>query len=203
MNSTPSPIPPTPMVYVSRDGETWGPYDTATLQSLVNERKFLPTDLANVAGSDNWQPLNTIASFPASTQEVIVHHTEKKKTGCFTWGVLIALIIGVILIIMQESPSSSSSSEGKNPVKASVHTTQYEVSVTNLDNFEWGSLQLIVNGPLGYKYKHPYSVPAGETITVELNRFAKGDKRLNPFTTKVQKVGVWVQGYDIPLFNVK
>jgi hypothetical protein len=94
--SKPPPLPPSkPMVYVTHDSKTWGPYDTLALQKHVNDRKFLPTDLANVVGSDNWQPLNTIASFPAVAQEVVVQQ-KKKKTGCITWGVLGIFIIGFI-----------------------------------------------------------------------------------------------------------
>jgi hypothetical protein len=111
--NSPPPIPPKPMVYVTHDGKTWGPYDTASLQQHVNDRKFLPTDLANVAGADNWQPLNTIASFPNEPQEVVVHqHKEKKKTGCLTWCVLIFFIILVFGII---SSDNTGSAEGKNP----------------------------------------------------------------------------------------
>lgn len=114
----PSPsLPPQPMVYVTHDGKTWGPYDTATLQKHVDDRKFLPTDLANVVGSDNWQPLSTIASFPAEAQEVIVHHKEKKKTGCVTWGVLIFFIVLVVGII---SSDDTGSAEGKNPKHESL-----------------------------------------------------------------------------------
>ena len=82
----PPQLPPQPKVYVSSDGKTCGPYDTATLQRHVDDREFLPTDLANIVGSDNWQPLSTIASFPAETQEVVEHKIEEKKTSCIKIG---------------------------------------------------------------------------------------------------------------------
>ena len=96
MSNKPPPPLPELKVYVAHEGKTWGPYDTATLQRHVDDRKFLPTDQANIAGASNWQPLNTIALFPVEKQEVHIHHKEKKKTGCITWGVLGVFIIGFI-----------------------------------------------------------------------------------------------------------
>ena len=205
----PPPLPPQPRVYVSSDGKTCGPYDTATLQRHIDDHEFLPTDLANIVGSDNWQPLSTIASFPAETQEVVEHKVEEEKRscikiGCITWLVLLP-IIGLVAWFTAwiTDPYTSQENPVKASVKASVSASQFVVQVTNNDDFTWQSTQLIVNGPLGYTYDHPSWVRAGDTITVKFNQFSKGDERLNPFTTKVNKVGVWVKGYDIPTFNVK
>lgn len=95
------------MVYVAHDGRTWGPYDTASLQQHVNDRKFLPTDLANVVGSDNWQPLNTIASFPVEAQEVVVYQQKEKKTACLTWCIFLFVILLVIGFIASTDTNSS------------------------------------------------------------------------------------------------
>lgn len=118
------------MVYVTHDGKTWGPYDTASLQQHINDRKFLPTDLANVVGSDSWQPLNTIASFPVEPQQVIVHQQkEKKKTGCLTWCVLIFFIVLVFGII---SSNDTESTKEQNPERKSLISQKNRNIVTNM-----------------------------------------------------------------------
>ena len=111
------------MVYVSHKGKTWGAYDTATLQRHVDDRKFFPTDLANVVGSDNWQPVNTIASFSAEAQQIHVHHKEKKKTGGVTWVILVGFI-GIILVVIFGGSDESS----REPDVASKPTITDSVS---------------------------------------------------------------------------
>ena len=117
-----------------------------------------------------------------------------------------AVIFGSLILfiaIRANIDSSEPSSVSKGRAKASVSASQYVVEVTNLDDFEWQSLTLIANGLYGYRYEHPYLVPAGETITVRFNQFSKGEERLNPLTTKVSSVAVHVSGYDAPVFNVR
>ena len=127
--SSPPPIPPKPMVYVAHDGRTWGPYDTASLQQHVNDRAFLPTDLANIVGSDNWQPLNTIASFPVEPQQAVVYQQkEKKKTGRLTWCVLIFFVLLVVII----SSNDTGSVEGTNPKHESLVSQKNRNIVTNM-----------------------------------------------------------------------
>ena len=125
----PPPLPPQPRVYVSSDGKTWGAYDTATLQRHVDDRKFLPTDLANVAGSDNWQPLNTIASFPVEPQQVVVHQQkEKKKTGILTWCVLFFFVLLVVI----NSSNDTGSVEGTNLKHESLVSQKTRNIVANM-----------------------------------------------------------------------
>jgi len=107
MSNKPPPHLPELNVYVAHEGKTWGPYDIATLQRHVNDRKFLPSDLANIVGSDNWQPLNTVASFPVEKQEVHIHHKEKKKTGCVTWAVVVIFVCIVLSIITSDNSTTS------------------------------------------------------------------------------------------------
>jgi hypothetical protein len=199
--SNPPPIPPKPMVYVTHDGRTWGPYDTASLQKHVNDRKFLPTDLANVVGSDNWQPLNTIASFPVEPQQVVVHQQkEKKKTGCLTWCVLIFFIVLVFGIISSDDIGSA---EGKNPVNASIRKSMTTLSITNKDSFTWPSVTIHVNGYLGgYEYEYNERVQSGENIEIRLVNFTKSNgERFQPLKTDVKDVWVHVPGYDLPNYN--
>jgi hypothetical protein len=116
------------MVYVSHKGKTWGPYDTATLQQHVDDRKFFPTDLANVVGSDNWQTLNTIASFPVEAQQIHVHHKEKKKTGILTWCVLFFFVLLVVII----SSNDTGSVEGTNLKHESLVSQKTRNIVANM-----------------------------------------------------------------------
>jgi hypothetical protein len=149
--NNPPPLPPSkPMVYVTHDSKTWGPYDTATLQKHVNDRKFLPTDLANIVGSDNWQPLNTIASFPAVAQEVVIHQTEK-KTGCVTWVVFIVIVMAIFIAIL---PDSSSTSVGNAPSTGSSYTSnsEWDASVPCIKDY----LEDYLNDPDSYK-SHKWS----------------------------------------------
>ena len=117
------------MVYVSHKGKTWGPYDTATLQQHVDDRKFFPTDLANIVGSDNWQPLNTIASFPVEAQEVVVYQQKEKKTACLTWCIFLFVIILVIGII---SSNDTGSVEGTNLKHESLVSQKTRNIVANM-----------------------------------------------------------------------
>lgn len=145
----PPPLPPQPRVYVSHKGKTWGPYDTATLQQHVDDRKFFPTDLANVVGSDNWQPLSTIASFPVEPQQVVVHQQkEKKKTGCVTWGVLAIAILFAIGVI-KSCPDISNSGVGNAPSTGDYNTSNsaWDSSVPCIVKYLEGTL----NDPSSYK----------------------------------------------------
>ena len=144
--SNPPPIPPTPMVYVSHKGKTWGPYDTAALQRHVDDCKFFSTDLANIVGSDKWQPLNTVASFPAEAQEVIVHHKEK-NIPWISGGIFILFMFFVVA-------SMKSSESERDSVTGSYHTSnsEWDASVPCIKDY----LEDYLNDPDSYK-SHKWS----------------------------------------------
>jgi hypothetical protein len=155
------------MVYVTHDSKTWGPYDTLALQKHVNDRKFLPTDLANVVGSDNWQPLNTIASFPVEAQVLHVHHKEKKipwiSSGFF-------ILFGFFVIAAMMGSDSE-----KKSVTGSYHTSnsEWDSSVPCIEGYvkdylsdpdsykshKWSEVQ--DNGDGTYSVTHEYGAKNG------------------------------------------
>lgn len=136
-------------------------------------------------------------------QEKIKKELELKKTkdGCL--GCLI--LAGVIFVLCFFSGTCSDKPSKKPPptttktsseiiLKASTEFNGTQFIITNKDNFDWTDVKLKVNSGLfsdGYTFK-AYRIRAGETYTVEVMQFAKGDgTRLNPFQTKVLNIFIW------------
>jgi hypothetical protein len=51
-----SQAPPEPLIYLSRDGQQFGPYSIADLKSLYGSGRVLPTDFLWSQGFSNWLP---------------------------------------------------------------------------------------------------------------------------------------------------
>ena len=49
-------------IYISRDGETKGPYSIEDVNAYLKDGTLLPSDLACQEGMDEWMPLNEIPS---------------------------------------------------------------------------------------------------------------------------------------------
>ncbi|MGB0991705.1 MAG: hypothetical protein ACPG32_04460 [Akkermansiaceae bacterium] len=87
--------PPAPQIYVQSQGKTWGPYQQHELAAHAAAGKFSATDLANIAGSPLWQPLNTLVSFQPPVE-------KKSVTPAIC---MIACLLGTILCFSLASSS--------------------------------------------------------------------------------------------------
>ncbi len=55
---------PPPVIYVSRNGQQFGPFTPEQIWNGVASQHLFPNDLACPAGGSNWQPLFTLIALP-------------------------------------------------------------------------------------------------------------------------------------------
>ena len=132
------------MVYVYHAGKTWGAYDMETLQRHVNDRKFLASDLANIVGTDSWQPINTIASFPVVAQQASAHNRVRqsytmKKIICVVCGILVLALLSAVVAVgfswrkheAERQAKSQYIAENSDEIKARAYARWQEMRQEN------------------------------------------------------------------------
>ena len=74
------------------------------------------------------------------------------------------------------------------------------LQITNQDRFTWSGVTLYVNGtPLkdAYQFHWNAAVPAGQTITVDLDQLATSGKCFDPKKEKVRMIYLAVPGHEL------
>ena len=108
---------------------------------------------------------------------------ENKSTKQAYIGYLVIII--VIFIIALASGCFKSADE----LTASVNFTGAQFIITNIDNFDWTNVKMIVNVKYVLKIQR---ISAGKIYTVDAMQFTKNDgTRFNPVTMKPNKIQIW------------
>ena len=119
------------------------------------------------------------------------------------WKIVLALLFaGFAIMVLIDLKDETKT---KNPVKAQATLIGSTLVVTNLDDFEWPTVTIYVNGgPLSGYSAGPYGpVAQNRDLKVPLADFTKGDLRFNTYERKVNQVIVSVDGHDAPVFAFK
>lgn len=135
--------------------------------------------------------------FRIDTQEK-VRKKIKRKTKPTTWGCLILIILGIIILSGVFSPSKKSEippsavqKREEIELKASVRFTGTQFIIMNNDSFDWINVKLEINPAFlksGYVYNAKRIKPNLE-YTVGAMQFTKSDgTRFNPFAIKPKEI---------------
>lgn len=121
-----------------------------------------------------------------------------KKVGCLVlFGIFLFVVIlaGIIALAPEEKTEAPSETI---TLRTQVKFDGAQFIITNQDSFDWTHVKMEVNAGLltgGYILKTG-RMESWNTYTVGALQFAKSDgTRLNPFTTKPQKLSIWC---DVP-----
>ena len=70
-------------IYITRDGQQFGPYSEGDCQSFIQSGQLLENDFAWRDGLAEWQPLKELLAAPAATLQIFVSHNGQ-QSGPFT-----------------------------------------------------------------------------------------------------------------------
>ena len=77
-------------IFISRDGQQFGPYPIEQVRELLNQNVLLPDDLAYHEGLDNWVSLSDIAGItevptipplPPQTPQIDLAQTSERSSS--------------------------------------------------------------------------------------------------------------------------
>jgi hypothetical protein len=119
--------------------------------------------------------------------------------------IAVIAVIGVIAAIISSPNNSSTTPPDKNPVKTRAALDGSAVLITNLNDYEWPSVTVYLNGnPLDGYSAGPYGpVLPNRDLRIPFTKFVRGDLRFNIYERKVNQVIVSVDGHDAPVFSFK
>jgi mono/diheme cytochrome c family protein len=97
------------MIHISRDGQQFGPYTVAEVNSYLAECTLLPTDLAWFEGAPEWMPITQVPGVEGGAAPVVTPKGKRKP----------AIILGAVAAVVMIAAGVAFgfglfSSDGKN-----------------------------------------------------------------------------------------
>jgi hypothetical protein len=107
-----------PLFYISLNKETWGPYTEGQLDQHLRDKAFIPSNLANIAGTSDWHPISHY--FPHLSPPSIQKKEPKPKPKQYS---LFALVCCIGVAVLTYIAVSSFKSDGSQYESDDHNTT--------------------------------------------------------------------------------